>query len=289
MTQKERAKAKKAAENLRLRQKRGKIASPGHRPFEMQLDRADEQLDALIDELGSWNADVPYELRDKVDPTSKDRVVTIEVDAGALPKFSMLIGECLQSLRSTLDYFAHDLAGSFSGRTLAEPVAKGTEFPIFGDRAMTPRERTRKVGALDPRAQAKIDRMQPVTRGPAFGEHPLWWLHELNNIDKHRIPLAVATTPDSITVAIRAIDMGFDHITYEVPQTLEGEARILSYRPLNPATRVVDQTRVRAPVELSLVFGPDSPVPHQFVLWTLREIRRYIADKVIKPLRPYLD
>src|SRR5207253_1894749 len=91
-------------------------------------------------------------------------------------------------MRSSLDYVAHRLGDLHSGPIPKTNIKelRNPEFPIFGDRPPRPNEWTIKIGRAHPDAIKIIENMQPYVAGD-YTVHPLWILHELNNVDKHRM------------------------------------------------------------------------------------------------------
>ncbi len=106
------------------------------------------------------------------------------------------IGEILFNLRSALDHVAYALAVEHSGPHLDPELARTSEFPIFTDPDEFGRQRERKIGGIAPDKQTLIERLQPYSgrdRANAttdIDEVPEWLqlLHELNRVEKHRLP-----------------------------------------------------------------------------------------------------
>jgi len=63
---------------------------------------------------------------------------------------------------------------------------------------MRPDEQSRKVGGIAPVARTIVEGLQPYRRGQNFASHPLWVLHELSRIDKHRLPHVVLMIPTAV-------------------------------------------------------------------------------------------
>src|SRR5215210_7016679 len=119
------------------------------------------------------------------------------IDPPALPAddLSLIVGDCLQCLRTALDHLAFELASAFTF-PMTDDIEKDSEFPILSDV-----DRHGNFGAgphkwssskpmvcgMDPDAQTVIEGLQPYKRGNAYTDDPLWRLHELNRIDKHRL------------------------------------------------------------------------------------------------------
>jgi len=100
---------------------------------------------------------------------------------------SLIAGDVLQNLRSSLDHLACHLVKRAGGR-----VTLQTCFPIANgpDEYMSPRFR-RKVEGMRQEAIDAIDVIEPYKGGKGA---ILWRLHRLNNIDKHRLLLTACST-----------------------------------------------------------------------------------------------
>jgi hypothetical protein len=94
------------------------------------------------------------------------------------------VGEGLLHLRGTLDNLAWQLVLANGGT----PDSK-TEFPVFKDEAHFDRRAPRKMRGMSADAVTVIKELQPFNAWP---EHPdqatVWVIHDLNLIDKHRLP-----------------------------------------------------------------------------------------------------
>jgi hypothetical protein len=91
-------------------------------------------------------------------------------------------GDVVQNLRSALDHLANQL-----WLVNRSTPTRHTEFPISKNFATYERNKTRKVEGMRTDAKEAIDRLKPYSGG----NEPLWRLHELNNIDKHRLLFTV--------------------------------------------------------------------------------------------------
>ena len=106
----------------------------------------------------------------------------------------LILGDVLQCLRTALDQAVWSL---IHHRTGEDP--QSSEFPIFAE-PLDAEERkkfNRKVKGLSDEAIAYIESIQPYNRrtGADPSSHPLWCLHELNRIDKHR---RISVTPQLV-------------------------------------------------------------------------------------------
>ena len=91
-------------------------------------------------------------------------------------------GDVVQNLRSALDYLANHLVAA-----AGNPPSRRVEFPIAKDPAAYERDKAGKVEGMVSEAVKAIDRLKPYKGGNTL----LWKIHELNNIDKHRMLFTV--------------------------------------------------------------------------------------------------
>jgi len=157
-----------------------------------RIGRAEEHLEViqgrLLDYYRADKCVVTGEYKPEADGlygTVEDGVVdTPPID----PRLNTITGEFLHDLRSSLDHLAWQLVLHAQGK----PTRK-TSFPI---RAVpSANEKGEWVGpdvagGISNDAEALIGAAQPYQRGSACSEHPLWLLHQLWNIDKHRYVIA---------------------------------------------------------------------------------------------------
>lgn len=194
------------------------------------------------------------------------------------------IGDCLQNIRASLDHLAFQLAESYSGRPLHQKMADQSEFPVFGTRPGSPDEFRRKVGGVDPAARSIIEGLQPSRLGSGFEGDPLWGLHRMANIDKHRtIHIGVLS---QLGGAVGGANFSLNDPHWET-RPLEDGAEIARYRavPENPAE----------PLDLFFLFPlhvafPDGPPGYgNPVIPLLRHFASHLDGNVFPPLTPFLD
>jgi hypothetical protein len=112
-----------------------------------------------------------------------DPVTFPEID----PRLNTIIGELLHDLRSALDHLAWQLVLNAGGIPTDD-----TKFPIEAP-STNPQGKQGNpgvAGGVSRNAKTLIASAQPYKRGVRYREHPLWLLHKLWNIDKHRHVLA---------------------------------------------------------------------------------------------------
>lgn len=169
----------------------------------MKLQRAEEHLGQLEAEHRRFIDRNPYRMLPELDPDPGYDVLWRAkiVEHPPLEKWSSLAGECVHALRSALDHVAYALV------QLNRPDTDYAEFPIFRDKYVLdkktgavlvdvktgePRLRWResapkKLPGVGREPLAQMKWLQPYRRRDLDERfHPLWLIHEMDVIDKHR-------------------------------------------------------------------------------------------------------
>jgi len=249
---------------------------------ELKLRRAVQHLTTLDEQIYDW-LDGAYRYVAEIDPQSGKKHIRVKVLNPPPATLRLLIGDCLHNFRSALDNLAYELAVAHHRGPLPHPYFKDSEFPIFKG-PMKPRDRRKKIGCIHPRAQVIIRRLQPYQHPTTYWLDPLWQLHQLNNVDKHRLPnviqfatVAGAYFPDSPT---RPPDLQ----VYMGPLT-DGR-KVATYTP--PPNEPVDTVHTDFMFIEDLRFAQDTYMINAGVRNTLRSIHSRIRDDVLPPLAKYL-
>lgn len=162
-----------------------------------KLERAYEQVRSLNAEFNRFVVEQEGPLGDYEPKWSDTFVVRAAHDPIPLA-WAVQIGEILHDLRSLLDHLAWQLA-CFKGKP-----PDYTAFPIFLERAaflgLAPgrgRSGVKTIDGIGSQGRAFITRHQPYKRrhklrpgaskNVTADSHPLWLLHELNRVEKHRL------------------------------------------------------------------------------------------------------
>lgn len=163
-----------------------------------KLQRCEEHLGYLQAEHERFRTERnPYRMLPEEDPEPEYKVWRVKiVEPPPTDKWGSLVGECIHALRSALDHTAYALvkAGTVG-------AAEKSEFPIFKD-PPTDRTHPRKLPGVDRRVLAQVNWLQPHRRGGQLD--PLWLIHQLDIIDKHRRINIVS--PSLLNLAITMTD-----------------------------------------------------------------------------------
>jgi hypothetical protein len=162
----------------------------------LKFDRGCEHVDTLHDQIPCFLKEHSHRVADQFQPQtgSHDRHIYGKLTP---PLWSILLGEIGHNFRSSLDHIAWQLAIVWSptGDPEDQWDAREISFPIYADRRGYLTRKIRKGkpcptwrhdGVL-PQHRGPLRKLQPYQRRNAAFSHPLWLLHELSNIDKHRV------------------------------------------------------------------------------------------------------
>ncbi len=281
----------------------------------LKLARSLRYLQDLEGEFRGYVAEADKTIEHERHPQIPTQMVTwITADPPARDPFSLLVGDCLQCLRTALDQLAFELATAFTV-PLPDEIEKASEFPIFGDEkgdgsARFNRTRSKgpkaglpapgsglaKTEGMDPQAQSIIEGLQPYHRGQAYTTDPLWRIHELNRIDKHRLLHSTATNQSGTGVRVpsvwgRAFQAGMtpSGVIEAKSGEIHGRTEVAGWPwpvevplPANPADIGWGPT-------LQLTFEKSVPlVGGQAVIPTLGALYNYVVTDVLTPLVGFL-
>lgn len=168
----------------------------------VKVDRAYKHiLDLNAAFLGFlWESD-PYETFFKDDPNSAERTYYLRIRKEMPPQFSALIGDTAQNLRSSLDHLAWYLVQSSPVTTKARD--KDIYFPIFETATKYRAGKMGKIQGMTDAAIKAIDAIEPYYRPDRVGIGQgvqLFWLDEINKLDKHRLLVPIWTNMVSHTI-----------------------------------------------------------------------------------------
>lgn len=170
----------------------------------VKVERAYEHIIYLNAEILRFTVQGhPYETFHEDDLNRGERTYYLRVLKEIPPQFSALIGDIAQNLRSSLDHLAWHLVKS----SPVTPKARDSDiyFPIFETAREYRTKKMRKIRGMSDAAIKAIDSIEPYYRpdgpGPGIGQGArLFWLHEINRLDKHRLLVPTWTIMVSHTI-----------------------------------------------------------------------------------------
>jgi hypothetical protein len=160
-----------------------------------KIERADKHVSDLNAAIEAFYSTNPYEVGIKHNGQT-GKLVHYMVRVDPVPAHIVMVtGDVLNNLRSALDHLAQQLYLVGSGSTTS---TSKTSFPITETREVFEKIFKSKVDGMKADAKDAIRAVEPYGGGKGDA---LWRLHQLNNIDKHRIILTAWST-------MRSMDMG---------------------------------------------------------------------------------
>lgn len=156
----------------------------------VKLDRAKKHLGDLEAELDRFVSEKPHPLHVVTHNRQSAKVWDMEWTRKIPSRWSAIAGDCAHNLRCVLDHIVWDLSGG------AGNAPDDSEFPVFRDplkyfRSGKDGKPLRGTGlwkirgVKDDIAHAAFEGLQPF-EGQDPTRHPLWIIHELDRLDKHR-------------------------------------------------------------------------------------------------------
>jgi hypothetical protein len=162
--------------------------------IEIKIERANQHLALLHDEMSAWNARVPWRLVPEVHANGTKHFYRLRFLEPIPVEWAVILGEALHDLRSALDQSVYWLTVDQTGRPL-----EGSAFPVYTSRtrfyewskragAWSFTSGMNKIRGIGPGPRAFIEAVQPYPqRYRRFYTRDLRTINDLWNQDKHRL------------------------------------------------------------------------------------------------------
>jgi hypothetical protein len=150
-----------------------------------KFNRSKEQFDVLRSEMDAFfNADPrPHFSVGTFDSDTWEWVERFQIRTQPPLRFGVILGDCVQNLRSCLDHIVWQVTLLDGGTPDRE-----TQFPIASEsEEQFERMADRRIPGLKAGHRELVKRAQPYHRGDDAGSHPLAVLASLSNTDKHQV------------------------------------------------------------------------------------------------------
>jgi hypothetical protein len=237
-----------------------------------KLIRGEEHLDALDAEVRRFETSKPYRIRSETNTKRAERLYGVQVTKSPSPDWPGVLGDCIHNFRCTLDHLAWRLVEQHGSPN------DSTQFPIYTRRKRFRKGWGSKIGKVRRKGlKTAFDGLQPYKGRPEL--YPLWILHRLDIIDKHRELLPTAM-PRSPLLDIKS-PLG-SPVTYE-RGPFENSADVLRVRvpfgPNGPVDVDIDPFVQVLIADVEVVPGTSESLPLRETLRDIRDVtRRAIAD-----------
>jgi len=190
----------------------------------LKIERAEKHIGDLLMEIGAFLHRDPYKaIREhKGQPGAGWLEWRVAVSEQPPVEIGLFAGDAIHCLRSALDHIVWELVER-NRTTLTKQEARKLGFPIYDSPQRFESEYPRKVKGA---SQAAVD-LICAAKPYKGGNEPLWWLHELDVIDKHRVLLTVGSA-----ASIEGIHVALDHPAFK-PYTV-GPFNSGAWKPIYP-------------------------------------------------------
>jgi len=191
-----------------------------------KVERAKKHVKDLDVEIDRFHLTNPYRVSVERDQDTQKPVYYVS-SAEAIPNIIALIaGDAIQNLMSALDHLAYQLVCAATSDN--PPSPKRIYFPIDDDAAKYEDKKIKKLQGARQTTIDAIDAIKPYKGGNDL----LWVLHQLNNVEKHRLLLTVGSKFGSVNIAPMIMR---DIVTMMTRHLPEGQAVPTFDLFLNPA------------------------------------------------------
>jgi hypothetical protein len=152
-----------------------------------KIHRAKQHFDALGAEYKRFVETNPGKMVEL--PETDAGNVTIGIVFDPVPiHFTMIFGDCLQNLRSSLDYLVRELVLAANNQPNDHEM-----FPICGKpKSFKSAIERGQIEGVPTDAVTEIESLQPYRLGPDWEKDILWVVDNLTNVNKHRRVLLAA-------------------------------------------------------------------------------------------------
>lgn len=246
----------------------------------LKLKRAKVHLDALNARLDDADRGDLYGLVCEPDPQPGQYVVKVK-KAASDEDWPLILGDFLHNLRTALDHLVWQLV-----KANGETPDRDNAFGIFLDpTTFDGTAGNKNFKGVHPQARAVIRSAQPFSPSDKWQTgrlHPLFFLRELEVVDKHRLIHTITLSPEGVTLTFR-----------EDPDPAQVEMFDLSGRVLEDGTEVCRLTSDFQPeVEMdsalsTLVFIEKTELTPRLE-WGVLDAMRDEVERVVRLLTPFV-
>lgn len=167
-----------------------------HTPSLLKINRAKKHLKELEAKIAKYKKTIPFELIKENQGNSGNLLYRIKINKYPPDEWSIIIGDILHNLRSSLDLLITQLTISNGSK----PNRK-TGFPIYTFKKDFRREGLERIKGVSSKTKQAIKSFKPYRKA----NRELWELHNLNISDKHKMVIGVGGLYKSLIIDMSAI------------------------------------------------------------------------------------
>ncbi len=217
----------------------------------VKIERAKEHVGNLESEISAFHQRSPYSVVGEDDPNTGDWVVRARIRETPPLRWGAIAGDAIHNLRASLDVLWRCVMYPSGGGAGNRKI----QFPIFDSADKCEAHHSREIEGPRKGAVDILKALKPYSGG----NEPLWLLHVLDIIDKHR-----GLIPAYSTVGTTIIDLsvGLRHVVRDDPEWGEIPSMRIGLNWAEPACPVEDGAelwRVRAAQRSQVDMNPQFP------------------------------
>lgn len=254
---------------------------------ERKLARAYDHFKTLKRVTEGLEDDLSHEGRiQKRDADTGRYLWRVRPDRERLAEVSLLFGDFIHNLRATLDHIVWELTPPEQRERRPLP-----EFPIYlnpgpgGDGFH--KTGILKIWSIPQDAKVVIEAMQPYNApaGQKERSSPLWWIRELDNIDKHRAVIASAWMLSGGSVFIRDDEMLSVIVSLKVHRGRMNDSGVIAELDTSGGSSPED-VELNPTLEIYLT---ESGLPEAGLVATAHDLYYLVKNKVLPQFAPFFD
>jgi hypothetical protein len=147
-----------------------------------KIFRAVQHIKSLEPELKAYFESNPGGMVRQPGTADNEAIFRFAAKGPVPARFGLIVGDCLQNLRSSLDYLVWELALSAGNQPNDRNMFPICSSPEYFDAQL----KRHRLDGVPADAIAEIERLEPYHLGQDFNKRILWAIDELTNINKHR-------------------------------------------------------------------------------------------------------
>lgn len=249
----------------------------------LKVERAEYHINDLNGRIQAYLAQKPLRLVTRGEPKA-DREVHFIKEVIPLPNFSLIIGDAVHNLRSSLDLLMFAMVGDRAKRP------GNVQFP-FAKRAdsLVSTMKNREADLAGKKVIAEIEALKPYPGGNEW----LSGLHSLDITDKHKLIIPAASSASMSSVEFARMVPGI--VGHEsVNMSIHQGATFISRRTGTRAVRLANRRNIRAgeyerdlQPTFQIIFDEGQPFSAHEVTAVLDELVAAVRDALSKIARAF--
>lgn len=248
------------------------MSKPSFKGARLKLERAKQHIKDFHSRAETFCESTSAHLFVENDAHTRERTLTVEVDTTVPDEFSLITGDAVHNLRSSLDHLTWDIIRPFSPERPHD-----VQFPFVrkaeGFESAIPHRQIQLAG------EEVVQRFRELKPYPG-GDDLLYGLHQLDIADKHQLILTVQSLVGFERLDIRDIDPTAPEIIIEKTAFSrvgkDNRIAVWNYDPTS-SVPVPDQTK-EVRMAMQIMFREGQPLAQKGVFQSLRAMAMAIES-----------